>query len=40
MQAWMDHIGSSNPNLDVHKTNFDIDLKTNKHIIHFDNTII
>ena len=37
MQTWMDHIGSNNPNLDVHKSNFHIDLKT-KHSIHIDNT--
>ena len=33
----MDHTGSNNPNLDVHKSNFHIDLKI-KHSIQFDNT--
>ena len=36
----MDHIGSNNLNLDIHKSNFDIDLKTKKHSIYFDNTLV
>ena len=33
MQTWMDHIGSSNLNHDVYKSNFHIGLKENQDIL-------